>query len=89
MRIIALGMAAVAAMAVATPTLAQDRDRDWRGDSWRHEDGWRGRDRDRGPGVTLRFGGSDRSYARECRVVRSRIERPDGSVTYRRERRCD
>jgi hypothetical protein len=87
MRMIALGMAAVAAMAVATPTLAQDRDRDWRGDSWRHEDGWRGRDR--GPGVTLRFGAPDRSYARDCRMVRSRVERPNGTVEYRRERRCD
>ena len=87
MRMIALGMAAVAAMAVATPTLAQDRDRDWRGDSWRYEDGWRGRDR--GPGVTLRFGAPDRSYARDCRMVRSRVERPNGTVEYRRERRCD
>jgi hypothetical protein len=87
MKKIALGLAALTAIALATPSLAQDRDREWRGDSQRYEDGWRGRDRERG--VTLRLGRPDRSYARDCRMIRSRIERPDGSVVYRRERRCD
>ena len=86
MRNIALAMAAVAAMAVATPSLAQDRD--WRGDNWRHEDGWRGRDH-RGPGVTLRLGRPDRAYARDCSMRVTRVHRSDGTVVTRRERRCD
>ncbi len=54
---------------------------------------------DTGPGVEVQVGPRyhryydhdwDRAYDwSRCRVIRSRIERPDGSVVYRTRRVCD
>jgi hypothetical protein len=87
MRNIAFGLAAVAAIAVATPALAQDVE--FRSGSTRHEEGWR--DRDHGPNVRLHVDRSDRSYARgrDCSMKTTRIHRSNGTVVTRRERSCD
>ena len=76
MRTMFVGLAALAAVAVATPAGAQDRD--WRHDGWRHHH--------RAPHVTISAG---RSYARECTVRRSKTVRGNGTVVVRRSRVCD
>jgi len=84
MRNIALGLMAVAAIAVVTPAFAQDVE--LRTDSGRHEDGLRSRDR--GPGARVEIDRPGRAYA-NCSMRTIRIHRRDGTVVARRERRCD
>jgi Ni/Co efflux regulator RcnB len=88
MRNITLALAAVAAMALATPASAQDRDYD-RHNEWRHGDrdhgrheGWR---RHRS-GVSIEVG---RAYARDCSVRVSKTIRSNGTVITRRVKSCD
>jgi hypothetical protein len=84
MKKIAFGMAALAVVAIATPSLAQDVEI-----RTRHENGWR--DRDHGPNVRFHVDRSHRSYARgrDCAMKTTRIHRPNGTVVTRRERTCD
>ena len=73
MRNIAFGVAAAATVALVMPASAQER-------HWNRHHGWHD-----GPRVGVSVG---RAYARDCRVIRSKTVRPNGTVVVRRVKRC-
>jgi hypothetical protein len=82
MRQLLLAAVAIGTLVAAAPASAQisfgvDRGGVEFGVGPRHD--WRDRDR----------GWRDYGYARDCRVIRERVETPSGRVIYRTRRECD
>ncbi len=73
----ALGTLVAAAPASAQVSFGVDRGGVEFGVGPRHDHDWRDR------------GWRDYGYARDCRVIRDRVETPSGRVIYRTRRQCD